>query len=185
MNDKITKDRAKSQALLELIVTRQPRFREQALLAAGGRVFPAVLGRTGARLFKREGDGATPIARMRLLYGFYRADRLRLPQTGLTMKPIQPMMGWCDAPPHPAYNRPVRLPFADGHESLMRQDGLYDICLVLDWNIGSRRRHRGSAIFFHLADPDWKPTEGCIAIRRSDMLRLLPMLGPRTHLTVR
>lgn len=185
VNDRITKDQAKSQALLELIVTRRPRFREQALLAAGGRVFPAVLGRTGTRLLKQEGDGATPIARMRLLYGFYRADRLRLPQTRLSMKPIQSTTGWCDAPLHPAYNRPVRLPFADGHESLLRTDGLYDICLVLDWNIGSRRRHLGSAIFFHLAESDRKPTKGCIAIRRSDMLQLLPMLGPRTHVTVR
>lgn len=185
MNDRITKERAKSQALLELIVTRHPRLRDQALLAAEGQVFPAVLGRAGARILKREGDGATPVARMRLLYGFYRSDRVRLPQTRFSMKPIRPMMGWCDAPGHPAYNSPVRLPFGHSHESLMRDDRLYDICLVLDWNIGSRRRHRGSAIFFHLADPARKPTEGCIAIRRRDMLRLLPILGPATHMTVR
>lgn len=122
---------------------------------------------------------------MRLLYGFYRADRLRVPQTRLSMIPIRPTMGWCDAPWHPAYNRPVRLPFGHSHESLARDDGLYDICLVLDWNIGSRMRHRGSAIFFHLIGSDSNPTEGCIAIRRSDMLRLLPVLGPGSHMTVR
>ncbi|MCR9136834.1 MAG: L,D-transpeptidase family protein [Alphaproteobacteria bacterium] len=171
--------------MLELIVTRHPRFREQALLSAGGLVFPAMLGRNGLRLFKREGDGATPVARMRLLYGFCRADRLHVPPTRLKMISIRQTMGWCDAPGHPAYNQPVRLPFGHSHEPLARDDGLYDICLVLDWNIGSRRRHRGSAIFFHLTGSERGPTEGCIAIQRADMLRLLPALGPDTHVTVR
>lgn len=185
MNDKITKDRAKSQALLELIVTRHPRFRERAWLAAGPWVFPAVIGRAGMRVFKREGDGATPVARMRLIRGYFRSDRVRLPQTRLAMDPIRPDTGWCDAPGHPAYNRPVRLPFGHSHESMMREDGLYDICLVLDWNMSECRRHCGSAIFFHLADPENKPTEGCIAISRRNMVNLLPLLGPQTKIDVR
>jgi L,D-peptidoglycan transpeptidase YkuD (ErfK/YbiS/YcfS/YnhG family) len=65
-----------------------------------------------------------------------------------------------------------------------RADGLYDICLVLDWNITARRRHAGSAIFFHLTRPGYKPTEGCIAVSRRDMLRILPHLRPGTVVRV-
>ena len=185
MNDRINKEDGKSQALLELIVTSHPRMRDRANLLVGGLVLPAFLGRSGKRVLKREGDGATPVSRLGIQYGYYRADRVRLPQTRLAMQPIRPDMGWCDAPGHPAYNNPVRLPFAHGHEMMMRDDGLYDICLVLDWNRQSRRRHHGSAIFFHLHDRPGRPTEGCIAIDRRDMLRLLPMLSTKTRITVR
>ncbi len=146
---------------------------------------PDALGRAGASVFKREGDGATPLARLRPLFGYYRRDRVWLPPTRLAMTPIRADMGWCDAPLHPAYNRPVRLPFHGGHEMLMREDGLYDICLVLDWNMGARRRHHGSAIFLHLADPNGKPTEGCLAVSRRAMMRLLPLLSSRTSIRMR
>ena len=45
------------------------------------------------------------------------------------------------------------MPYAASHERMLRADDLYDACIVLDWNIGPRRRGRGSAIFFHLARP--------------------------------
>jgi L,D-peptidoglycan transpeptidase YkuD (ErfK/YbiS/YcfS/YnhG family) len=67
---------------------------------------------------------------------------------------------------------------------MQRADHLYDACLVLDWNIAPRKRGRGSAIFFHLARPGYKPTEGCVAISRRDMERLLPHLSRRTVLKV-
>jgi L,D-peptidoglycan transpeptidase YkuD (ErfK/YbiS/YcfS/YnhG family) len=183
--DKIAKEYVKSQALRELIVTRHPRLHDRALVGAGGVVFPAMIGRSGKSVFKREGDGATPVASMRLLHGYYRSDRIRLPQTRLPLEPIRADLGWCDAPDHPSYNRPVRLPFDHSHELLMRDDGLYDVCLVLDWNIRARRRQGGSAIFFHLADPAHGPTEGCLAISRKNMLRLLPSLAPTTIVRVR
>ncbi|MEX3011776.1 L,D-transpeptidase [Hoeflea sp. TYP-13] len=151
---------------------------------ADGLVFQAFLGRSGCTAFKAEGDGATPLARMRIAYGFYRADRVSLPQTRLPMIPVRADMGWCDAPDHPSYNRPVRLPFGASHEVLMRNDRLYDICLVLDWNISERRRHRGSAIFMHLTHPEGKPTEGCIAVSPSAMRRLLPLLRKGTVVQV-
>ncbi|WP_419914707.1 L,D-transpeptidase family protein [Hoeflea sp.] len=170
------------QALQTVIVRRHPRFQNRALLDAGGIIFPAFLGRSGCLRLKREGDGATPHGRMRVLGGYFRADRVRLPQTRLPMAPIRADQGWCDAPGHAAYNRPVRLPFADSREEMMREDGLYDICLVLDWNISERRRNRGSAIFLHLSAE--RPTEGCIAIERRAMLRLLPRLDTSTKIEV-
>lgn len=67
---------------------------------------------------------------------------------------------------------------------MLRQDGLYDVCLVMDWNITSRRRNLGSAIFFHCAKPGYPPTQGCVAISLADMRRLLPLIGPETVVTV-
>jgi L,D-peptidoglycan transpeptidase YkuD (ErfK/YbiS/YcfS/YnhG family) len=56
---------------------------------------------------------------------------------------------------------------------------------VLDWNIRPRRRGSGSAIFFHLARADFTPTQGCVAVSRRAMTRLLPFLSRRTMLVVR
>lgn len=175
---------SKNQVLRCLALRRDPRRRRRALLQAGHLVVPAAIGRSGFSTAKREGDGATPVANLRILSGYYRADRVRLPPTRLAMRAIRADHGWCDDPGQGCYNRAVRLPFAGGHERMMRDDGLYDICLVLDWNIRSRRRHHGSAIFFHLAMPGHPPTEGCIAIRRRAMLRLLPLLGPETMVRI-
>ena len=96
------------------------------------------------------------------------------PLTGLPMQPISPALGWCEVPDDRNYNRPVRMPYRASHERMMRDDRLYDACLVLDWNIRPRKRGRGSAIFFHLARPGFKPTEGCVAVSVQTMRLLLP-----------
>jgi L,D-peptidoglycan transpeptidase YkuD (ErfK/YbiS/YcfS/YnhG family) len=93
-------------------------------------------------------------------------------------------MLWCDQPGDANYNRPVKAPFSKSHEKMKRDDGLYDVCLVMDWNISSRARNRGSAIFFHLIRPGYKPTEGCIAIHPRDMNRILPYLRKGTVVRV-
>ena len=83
------------------------------------------------------------------------------------------------------YNRPVRLPYAASHERLRRDDRLYDICVVLDWNVRQRRRNLGSAIFLHLARPGYQPTEGCIAVSPATMRGILPLLRRGTVFRVR
>jgi L,D-peptidoglycan transpeptidase YkuD (ErfK/YbiS/YcfS/YnhG family) len=138
---------------------------------------PCALGRSGRRARKREGDGATPVGRWRLLYVLYRSDRVLRPATGLPVKPIGRSDGWCDAPADPNYNRPVRLPYPASAESLWRADGLYDLVVVLSHNHVPRVRGAGSAIFMHLARPGYRPTEGCIALRRAHMLVLLRNIG--------
>jgi L,D-peptidoglycan transpeptidase YkuD (ErfK/YbiS/YcfS/YnhG family) len=169
----------------KIVVRRAPRDRRRAIVQAGNLIFPAALGRSGSTSRKREGDGGTPIAAMRVLYGYYRRDRLAGPLANrIPMIPARSCMLWCDAPDDANYNRPVRSPFRPSHEEMLRGDGLYDICLVLDWNITSRRRNLGSAIFFHCAKPGYKPTQGCIAISVRDMRRLLPLIGPETVVEV-
>lgn len=156
----------------------------RGLMVADGLRVACALGRSGVARRKREGDGATPAARLRLAAVLYRPDRLRRPATALPAIPIRPDDGWCDDPADRRYNRAIRLPFAGSHERLWRDDRLYDIVVVLDYNYERPRPGAGSAIFLHIAAPDFAPTEGCVAVRITDMRRLLARAGPGTWLEV-
>jgi L,D-peptidoglycan transpeptidase YkuD (ErfK/YbiS/YcfS/YnhG family) len=140
----------------------------------------AALGKGAISALKREGDGATPLGDLAVLSGFRKGGSLTPAPSAVSLRRVGRLDGWCDAPRHGAYNRPVRLPFPASHETLLRSDRLYDFVLVLDWNIRSRRRGKGSAIFLHVAKPGYQPTEGCIALKRRDLIRLLPYLRKGT-----
>lgn len=170
--------------LSSLVVRRRPGHPSQGLLQCGHVVFACALGRGGIRAVKREGDGATPRGRMAMVRAMVRREAGPLPPTRLRPAAIRPRDGWCDASGDRNYNRPVRLPYPAGHERLRRDDHLYDVCLVLDFNLRPRRRGMGSAIFMHLARPGLAPTEGCVAVSRRVMLRLLPHLSRHTVLRV-
>ncbi|MDX8514886.1 L,D-transpeptidase [Mesorhizobium sp. VK23E] len=168
-----------------LTVRARPGNPAQGFLQAGKTVFPCAIGRGGISTNKREGDGATPLAAMRILSGYFRNDQFPGGRrTRLAMAPIGPDLGWCEVPDDRNYNRPVKIPYGASHERMRRADRLYDVCLVLDWNIAPRRRGRGSAIFFHLARPGFTPTEGCVAVTARTMARLLPLLSDRTVVRV-
>lgn len=149
-------------------------------LTAGALVLPCALGRAGVTRAKREGDGATPAGRWRLLYFYLRKPApLRAPWRRTRRSDI-----WCDDPRAFLYNRPLRAPSRLSHEELWRKDGLYDVVGVTDCNMRPARRGRGSAIFFHIARDDLSPTAGCVALRPRDMARLLPRLGREAMIEV-
>jgi len=156
----------------------------RAVLQLGDARFPAAIGRTGITRAKREGDGATPAATLRPLQLLYRQDRLKRPWTFLPLRPIRPDDGWCDDPGHRDYNRAVRLPHPARHEELWRDDRLYDLVVVLNWNTVPRRRGTGSAIFLHIAAPGLAPTAGCIAVTPPVMRRLLAAMDQTTRIIV-
>lgn len=139
----------------------------------GGLSFPCTLGRSGVTTTKTEGDGATPAGRFLIRRGLYRADRLDRPASPLPFTTISETDGWCDAPSDPAYNRPVTLPFAASHEVMWRDDHLYDVVVVLGHNDDPPQPGAGSAIFLHVAAPDYAATEGCVALSQSDLLKVL------------
>jgi L,D-peptidoglycan transpeptidase YkuD (ErfK/YbiS/YcfS/YnhG family) len=145
------------------------------LALQGVGVFRCALGKGGVRdaRDKREGDGATPAGLLPLRRVLWRADRLAKPRCAVPAEPIAPEDGWCDDPAHPDYNRRVRLPHPARHERLWRADEAYDILGVLGWNDAPVRRGRGSAIFLHLARPDYAPTEGCVALAERDLRAVL------------
>lgn len=152
---------------MRAIVHRDGRFVLQ------GAVFRAALGRRGVTEHKVEGDGATPVGLLPLRRVLYRADRLRAPDCAVPVEPIAENDGWCDDPLSADYNRMIRLPQDVHHEELWRADGLYDVVGVLGWNDAPVVKGRGSAIFLHVARPDYAPTEGCVALALPDLLRVL------------
>lgn len=154
-------------------------------LQAGRQSYRCAIGKGGLTQDKREGDGATPIGTWPLRRVLYRPDRVSAPRTaGLPVAAIDPTDGWCDDPAHPAYNRPVRLPFAASHEILWREDGVYDVIVVLGHNDAPPVPGAGSAIFLHVARPAFEGTEGCVALPLPDLLRVLEDCGPETVLTI-
>ncbi|WP_428490950.1 L,D-transpeptidase family protein [Rhodopila sp.] len=144
-------------------------------LTIGAETFRAGLGRGGVRAAKQEGDGATPLAALALRQVLYRSDRGAAPVCAVPVEPLSPQDGWCDDPANAAYNRRVRLPIQASAERLWRDDALYDIIGVLGWNDAPVRRGRGSAIFLHIARPDYAPTDGCIALAANDLRRVLAL----------
>ena len=168
----------------KIVVRPRPGRPSQGILQWAGATFPCALGRGGIAAIKREGDGATPLGRMRLLSGWFRSGRMPAMSSPLPFRRIGPADGWCVAPGDRNYNRRVTLPYPASCETMLRQDRLYDCVIVLDFNIRPRRRGMGSAIFFHVAREGFLPTEGCVAVAPRAMARLLPHLSRHTVLTV-
>jgi L,D-peptidoglycan transpeptidase YkuD (ErfK/YbiS/YcfS/YnhG family) len=146
----------------------------------------AVCGRSGVRADKREGDGASPAGTFPLLQGYYRADRIAAPPpTGLPLRALRPEDAWVDEPADPNYNRLVSLPYPASHEEMWRADGLYDLVVLIGYNTDPPAPGRGSAIFLHVAGPDFAPTAGCVAVAREILGPLLGLLGPGSTITIR
>ena len=130
----------------------------------------------------REGDGVTPAGAWALRRVLYRADRIDPPLTALPIAAIEPDQAWCDVPDDPNYNRLVRLPYATLDERLWREDALYDLIVIVGFNDAPVVSGKGSAIFLHLAQPDYAPTQGCVALSLQDLTEALMQLGPNDRL---
>ncbi|CAF0838183.1 unnamed protein product [Rotaria sordida] len=140
-----------------------------AILHFAGRHIPAAIGRSGVHADKHEGDGSTPSGLLPLRRVLYRSDRLDPPNTSLTCEPLIENDGWCDDAVHPDYNHQIRLPHPGSHERLWLENHLYDIIGILGYNDDPVIAGRGSAIFLHIAHPDMRPTDGCIALSLDDL----------------
>ena len=150
------------------------------LFELDGQLVRCALGRNGviSALAKREGDGCSPVGAWPLRRVLYRPDRGAAPAARLACTPIAEHDGWCDSPGDPAYNRPVPLPYPASAERLWLEDALYDIVVILGHNDDPVAPGSGSAIFLHVAATGYGPTEGCVALARPDLEKLLSMAGP-------
>jgi len=165
---------------MDLIVTRQGDGWQASL---GTRTWRAAVGRSGIAAKRAEGDGVSPIGCWPIRQVLYRADKLADPPVSVfPTAAIAPDDGWCDAPDHPAYNRPVTLPFAASHEEMWRNDDLYDIVVVLGQNDDPVIPGAGSAIFLHVASENYGPTAGCAALTRHDLQEFLAQAQADTRL---
>ena len=139
----------------------------------GRQVIRCAIGRSGFSYNKREGDGTTPIGRFYFRELLFRSDREKVPLTALPHSPINLDDGWSDDPSAQDYNRRVRLPYPYSHEKLFLEENIYDFIIPLGYNDDPPISNLGSAIFLHVAKNDFSPTGGCIAVARSDIIRIL------------
>jgi L,D-peptidoglycan transpeptidase YkuD (ErfK/YbiS/YcfS/YnhG family) len=158
--------------------------RTRGWLTAGPVCVPVALGRGGICANKREGDGATPRGRFRLVRLWWRPDRGPRPQTLLPARPIRPTDAWCEDPGDRRYNRPIRLGPGAAGDRLWRADRLYDLVVELDHNTRPRIAGRGSAVFVHVARPGFAPTAGCVALTAGALRRLLATLSPKSRILI-
>jgi L,D-peptidoglycan transpeptidase YkuD (ErfK/YbiS/YcfS/YnhG family) len=156
-------------------------------LDIGGRRVRCALGPAGVvpAADKREGDGASPAGVWPIRRVLWRADRGPKPERSSPLAEIQRDDGWCDAPDDPAYNRPVKLPYPASAEAMWRDDGIYDVVVVLGHNDDPPVAPLGSCIFLHLNRPGYTPTQGCVAIAREDLDALLKLARPGDAVEIR
>jgi L,D-peptidoglycan transpeptidase YkuD (ErfK/YbiS/YcfS/YnhG family) len=165
-------------------VRTRPSDRRRGWLAVGPQRIPVALGRTGIKVNKREGDGATPAGRFRPVRLWWRSDRLPPPATRLPTRSIKPAHAWCEDPTDRRYNRPIELKPGEAGDRLRRDDSLYDMIIEIDHNTRPRIAGRGSAVFIHVARPRLAPTAGCIAMSAAALRQLLRCLGPKTRIHI-
>jgi L,D-peptidoglycan transpeptidase YkuD (ErfK/YbiS/YcfS/YnhG family) len=170
--------------LANLRLRTKPGNRRQGWLSTGPQCIKVAIGRAGIKANKREGDGATPAGRYRLVRLWWRPDRLPRPRTMLPARPITAADGWCEDPADRRYNQPIRMLPGQPGDRLRRADALYDLIIEIDHNQRPRVAGRGSAVFIHAARADMTPTAGCVSMPADTMRRLVARLGPRTTITI-
>lgn len=167
-----------------IVVRRAPGRPTQARVQLAHGVRQAAIGRGSVRALKREGDGGTPLGRFPIRLVLYRADRVWPPRTNVPTNAIRDADAWCEDPDDRNYNRRITLAADSKHDRLSREDHLYDLILVVGYNDRPRIKGKGSAIFMHLARPEYTPTEGCIAFSRRDLLAVLAEVRRGTTIIV-
>ena len=153
-------------------------------LDAADLVMPALSARQGSLRQRTSVGHGHAQSDWQLRYVYFRPDRITLPAISLPAIKLTPDMGWCDDPHHAHYNMPVERPFAASHERLWREDGLYDVIVVLGHNDSPPKPFLGSAVFFHLREQHTAFTAGCVAVTRDDMMALLETADTTTILRI-
>ena len=142
------------------------------------------VGKRGIKKKLKEGDLITPTGRFNIKLILYREDRIKKLNTSLRKLAIKKDMGWCDDPDSNKYNKLITLPFKYSHERLFRKDRIYDIILVLNYNMNPIKKNKGSAIFIHVAKNNFKPTQGCIALKKHELLKITKDLRSNTEIRI-
>jgi L,D-peptidoglycan transpeptidase YkuD (ErfK/YbiS/YcfS/YnhG family) len=146
--------------------------------------FRCALGKAGIKKKEKEGDNVTPKGTFKITKMYYRPDKIKNITSLVKKIKIKNNMGWCDDPSSNLYNRQIKLPNKFGHEKLYRKDNLYDLILVLNYNVNPIRKNKGSAIFIHIAKKNYKKTKGCIALKKKHLIELVSKIKKNTKIKI-
>ena len=147
--------------------------------------FKCALGKAGIRKKKKEGDNITPKGIYKIINIYYRDDRIKKISSKFKLIKITKNMGWCDDLKSKKYNQLIKLPNKYSHEKLYKKNNTYDLLLVLDYNMKPIVKNKGSAIFIHVAKRNYKPTAGCIALKKKDLLKLTKIIKLSTKILIK
>ena len=147
--------------------------------------FACAVGRAGLTTNKIEGDHKTPVGEFKFTKIYYRKDRLGEMIFQIPFANIRENDGWCDDPKSKLYNQHIQFPFDASAERLFRDDDLYDIICVLNYNTNPIVPGKGSAIFLHICKPNFAGTEGCVAIEKKNILKLANLIDFNTKLIIK
>jgi len=142
------------------------------------------IGKRGIGRKKKEGDQITPIGKFKIRSILYRKDRVSNLKSKISKQAINKSMGWCDDSKSKDYNKLIKFPFKYRAEKLYRIDNIYDIILVLNYNINPIRKNKGSAIFIHIAKKNYKSTSGCIAVSKKDLKKIVKNINKKTIVNI-
>tara|TARA_B100002051_G_scaffold20145_1_gene15823 strand:+ start:1976 stop:2476 length:501 start_codon:yes stop_codon:yes gene_type:complete len=142
------------------------------------------LGKRGIGNKKKEGDLITPKGVFKIKYVLYRKDRVKKIKTKLKKIIIKKNMGWCNDIESNQYNKLIRLPSSYSHEKLYKKENIYDIILVLNYNMNPIIKNKGSAIFIHVSKKNYKGTEGCVALKKIHLIKVLGGLKKNTAVRI-
>ena len=147
-------------------------------------IFRCSIGKNGISKKKIEGDKKTPKGIFSIGNLYYREDKLLKPKTRLKCFKIKKDMGWCDdIKKKKKYNTLIKINKDTKHEKLYRSDYKYDLLIPIEYNFRNVVVGKGSCIFIHLTK-DYKPTAGCIALRRKDFLIMLKLINNKTKIII-
>jgi len=146
--------------------------------------FRCALGKNGIKKKVKEGDNITPIGIFKITRIYYRHDKIKKIKTPIKKIKIKKNMGWCDDPKSNFYNQQIRLPNKFNYEKLYRNDRIYDLLAVLNYNTNPVIKNKGSAIFLHIAKKNYTYTKGCIALSKIDLLKILNKINKRTKIKI-
>ena len=146
--------------------------------------FRCALGKNGIKKKVKEGDFITPKGKYKLIKIYYRADRIKKINSPLKKIKLKKNMGWCDDVNSKYYNKQIKINDKISHERLYRKDSLYDILVVLNYNLNPIIRGKGSAIFLHVAKKNYSKTQGCIALKRNELLNLVSKIRKNTQIKI-
>ena len=146
--------------------------------------FRCSIGKKGSTNNKKEGDKRTPKGTFEIENLYYRKDRKKRPSTSLKCIQIKSNMGWCDDISFPKkYNRLIKVNKKFKHEKLKRKDHKYDLLIPIKYNFKKPITGMGSCIFIHLTK-DYKPTDGCIALKEKDFLIMLKLIKKNSKIKI-
>ena len=146
--------------------------------------FRCALGKNGIKKKTKEGDKITPIGIFKITKIYYRHDKIKNLKTSIKKIKIKKNMGWCDDQKSDFYNQQIKLPNKFNYEKLYRNDRIYDLLAVLNYNTNPVIKKKGSAIFIHIAKKNYKKTLGCIALKKEDLIQILQIIKSKTKIKI-